>query len=303
MQDNIITKLFELTDKDTNISFNEPMKRHTTFKIGGPADVFATPDSQTEFVNIIKFCSEHDIPFIVVGNGSNLLISDDGVRGVVISTIKLNSIDVTEDVITSECGAMLSKISHVAEDNSLTGMEFASGIPGTVGGAVVMNAGAYGGEMKDIVIETIYCDKNGNTFRINNSEHNFSYRHSFFSDKEIFVLKTRIQLKKGDRNEISETMKDLTARRNGKQPLNYPSAGSTFKRPEGYFAAKLLEDTGLKGACVGDAQVSEKHAGFVINKGNATAKDVRELIAFCQKSVFDKFGVSLEPEIKFIGEF
>lgn len=302
MQYNITDELIKLTDK-TNVLCNEPMKLHTTFKIGGVADYFVTPTTELEFASILKFCSENDVPCTVVGNGSNMLVSDKGIRGVVVSTCKLNEVYADGTKIVAMAGVSLAKIASVALNNSLTGFEFASGIPGTLGGAVVMNAGAYGGEMKDVVVKTNYCDNNGNFLSVSEDEHKFSYRKSCFSDKELYILSSEIVLEHGDHQQIMDQMKELNSKRAEKQPLNYPSAGSTFKRPEGYFAAKLIDDAGLRGKNVNDAYVSEKHCGFVVNKGNATAEDVLNLIKICQETVNEKFGVLLEPEIKLVGEY
>lgn len=296
-------ELLKITHKD-NIFADEPMKNHTTFKIGGPADYYVAPNSESEFIEILKFANNNSVPVSVIGNGSNILVSDKGVRGIVLSTSLMNKISVNGEVIKAQSGASLSKITSVALKNALTGFEFASGIPGYIGGAVVMNAGAYGGEMKDVVVRTKYSDDKGNIGFLNGDEHNFSYRKSFFSSNEkLYVLETEIKLSKGNIDEISSYMKELSLRRCDKQPLNYPSAGSTFKRPEGYFAAKLIDDSGLRGRCVNDACVSEKHCGFIVNKGNASAKDVLELIETCRLEVKQKFGVDIEPEVKMIGDF
>jgi len=274
------------------------MKNHTTFRIGGNAKIVIFPQTIDELVSLIKYLRNEKV--IVVGNGSNLLAPDEGLDCYVIKTTKLNSAWADGNKITAQCGATLGKIASVALANSLAGFEFASGIPGTLGGGVLMNAGAYGGELSQVVISTTYCDKNGNVFSINNEEHEFSYRHSFFSDKDYIILSSEIELKSGDMNEISNKMKELNKRRSDKQPLNFPSAGSAFKRPKGYFAAKLIEDCGLKGVSVGGACVSEKHCGFIVNTGDATANDVKELIKLCQSEVYNKFRVKIEPEIKIL---
>ena len=302
LQYSVIDELYKLTDKN-NVLCNEPMKFHTTFKIGGPADFFVTPVSSEEFVSILKFCSANNIECTVLGNGSNVLVSDKGIRGVVISTLKLNKISVEGNRIIAESGVSLAKVAAVALENSLTGFEFASGIPGSLGGAVVMNAGAYGGEIKDVVAKTTCCDINGEIHIVFGDGHEFAYRKSYFSDKQLYILSSEIVLSKGDKNEIFAVMKDLNARRLEKQPLNFPSAGSTFKRPVGYFAAKLIDDSGLRGRNVNDAFVSEKHCGFVVNKGDATANDVLNLINICKKTVKEKFNVEIEPEVKFLGEY
>ncbi|MBQ2897555.1 MAG: UDP-N-acetylmuramate dehydrogenase [Clostridia bacterium] len=274
------------------------MKNHTTFKIGGNAKTVITPTSVNELVEVIK-CLKNE-RFLVIGNGSNILAPDEGIDYFVIKTSKINSVNCDKNKICAECGATLAKIASVALENSLAGFEFASGIPGTIGGGIVMNAGAYDGELSQVVKTTLFCDRMGNVYEISGNEHKFGYRHSFFSDKDYVVLSSVIELESGIKDDISLKMKELNKRRSDKQPLNYPSAGSTFKRPEGYFAAKLIDDCGLKGASVGGAKVSEKHSGFIINSGNATANDVKQLISLCQKEVFEKFAVNIEPEIKIL---
>ncbi len=280
---------------------DEPMRNHTSFKIGGPADIFVSPRTEDEVIEALSFLKENDIPFTVIGNGSNLLVSDKGIRGCVISLGKnFASLNCIDDTIYSSSGTLLSRIASTAYENSLTGFEFASGIPGSLGGAIVMNAGAYGGEMKDVVVTTKYIDIDGSIKKCTRTEHEFLYRKSRFGNGEI-ILSSSLKLKKGNKEEIKETMNDLAARRKDKQPLEYPSAGSTFKRPEGYFAAKLIDDAGLRGFAIGGAMVSDKHCGFVINKANATFDDVTRLISHIQSVVFEKFGVSLEPEVKILG--
>lgn len=279
---------------------DEPMRNHTSFKIGGPADIFVSPRTEDEVIEALSFLKENDIPFTVIGNGSNLLVSDKGIRGCVISLGKnFTSLSCIDDTIYSSSGTLLSRIANLAYENSLTGFEFASGIPGSLGGAIVMNAGAYGGEMKDVVVTTKYIDTDGSIKKCTRTEHEFLYRKSRFGNGEI-ILSSSLKLKKGSKEEIKETMNDLAGRRKDKQPLEYPSAGSTFKRPEGYFAAKLIDDAGLRGFGIGGAMVSDKHCGFVINKGDATFDDVARLISHIQSVVFEKFGVSLEPEVKII---
>ena len=279
---------------------DEPMRNHTSFKIGGPADIFVSPRTEDEVIEALSFLKENDIPFTVIGNGSNLLVSDKGIRGCVISLGKnFTSLRCIDDTIYSSSGTLLSRIANLAYENSLAGFEFASGIPGSLGGAIVMNAGAYGGEMKDVVVTTKYIDTDGSIKKCTRTEHEFLYRKSRFGNGEI-ILSSSLKLKKGSKEEIKETMNDLAGRRKDKQPLEYPSAGSTFKRPEGYFAAKLIDDAGLRGFGIGGAMVSDKHCGFVINKGDATFDDVARLISHIQSVVFEKFGVSLEPEVKII---
>lgn len=283
---------------------DEPMSRHTTFRIGGPADYFLTPSSVQEVKEILCICKEENLPYFILGNGSNLLVSDTGYRGVIIQLYRnFNEITVEGTKIRACAGALLSGIAAAAKNESLTGFEFAGGIPGTIGGAVVMNAGAYGGEMKDILEEATVMTKDGEIRHIPVGELEMGYRTSVVKTAGYIVLDALITLQKGDMEAIKARMKELTEQRTSKQPLEYPSAGSTFKRPEGYFAGKLIMDAGLRGYQVGGAQVSEKHCGFVINIGTATAADVRALINDVIKKVQDQFGVTLEPEVKFLGEF
>lgn len=280
------------------------MKKHTTFRIGGPAEYYLRPHSVDELRKILHICKRENLPFFILGNGSNLLVSDKGYQGVVIQLWKnMSDIEVDAHVIRAKAGALLSKIAVVALDNSLAGFAFASGIPGTLGGAVVMNAGAYGGEMKDVLEEVTVMDAEGNVICLKREELNLGYRTSIVKEKGYIVLEAVIRLKKGEASHIKEQMDDFKERRTSKQPLDMPSAGSTFKRPEGYFAGKLIMDTGLRGFRVGGAQISEKHCGFVVNTGDATAEDVKNLIEEVQKRVREKFGVTLEPEVKFLGEF
>ena len=275
----------------------EPMSRHTTFRIGGPADYFVTPHTKEEIRQVIRLCKEEEIPFAVLGNGSNLLVGDKGFRGVVIQLFKnFSDITIEEEDIYAQSGALLVRLANQAAKQGLTGLEFASGIPGTLGGAVVMNAGAYGGEMKDVILYSDVVTEEGEELEL-------GYRTSVIQKKHYFVLGAALRLKKGDQNEIRSMMEELKEKRVSKQPVEYPSAGSTFKRPEGYFAGKLIMDTGLRGFSVGGAQVSEKHCGFVINKGGATAKDVQLLMKEVADRVEERFGVRLEPEVKMLGEF
>lgn len=295
--DTILQSLKNIT-KEENIFLNEPLKNHTTFKVGGPADILVTPTSKEELISCLKL----DTPKFVMGNGSNLIVKDGGIRGLVIKTTKVDNIFVDGEIIEAELGAKLGKIAMIARDNSLAGFEFASGIPGTIGGGVSMNAGAYGGEMKDVVIDSIYCDFEGNAYTISNEEHQFGKRKSFFTGKEYIVLSTRIKLNKGNKDEIITKMEELKIARTTKQPITLPSAGSIFKRPEGYFAGKLIEDSGLKGYTVGGAQVSTLHAGFIVNIGEATAKDIILLIEHIKDTVMKNYGVELETEVKIVGE-
>ena len=282
----------------------EAMSQHTTFKIGGPADYFLVPETGEEVGEIIKICRKTDTPYFILGNGSNLLVGDGGYRGAVIQIYRnMSSVTVEGNEITAQAGALLSAVAAAAKNASLTGFEFAGGIPGTIGGAVVMNAGAYGGEMKDVLTEVTVMNAEGDIFTLPTEELELGYRTSIIKTAGYIVLEAKIRLKEGDPEVIRETMKDLTIRRTTKQPLEYPSAGSTFKRPEGYFAGKLIMDSGLAGYQVGGAQVSEKHCGFVINAGDATARDVRTLMDNVRDIVYKKYGVTLEPEVKFLGEF
>ena len=282
----------------------EPMKQHTTFKIGGPADYFLVPETGEEVGEIIKICRKTDTPYFILGNGSNLLVGDGGYRGTVIQVYRnMSAVTVEGTTITAQAGALLSAVAAAAKNASLTGFEFAGGIPGTVGGAAVMNAGAYGGEMKDVLVEVTVMDAEGKIFAIPAEKLELGYRTSVIKKAGYIVLEAKIRLKEGDQEAIRERMKELTIQRTTKQPLEYPSAGSTFKRPEGYFAGKLVMDSGLRGYQVGGARVSEKHCGFVINAGDATAKDVRTLMDNVRDIVYEKYGVTLEPEVKFLGEF
>lgn len=299
-----IKKMFcELLGRD-HVLTDEPMKQHTTFKIGGPADYFLVPETGEEVGEIIKICRKTDTPYFILGNGSNLLVGDGGYRGTVIQVYRnMSAVTVEGTTITAQAGALLSAVAAAAKNASLTGFEFAGGIPGTVGGAAVMNAGAYGGEMKDVLVEVTVMDTEGKIFAIPAEKLELGYRTSVIKKAGYIVLEAKIRLKEGDQEAIRERMKELTIQRTTKQPLEYPSAGSTFKRPEGYFAGKLVMDSGLRGYQVGGARVSEKHCGFVINAGDATAKDVRTLMDNVRDIVYEKYGVTLEPEVKFLGEF
>ena len=286
------------------VRISEPMNRHTTFRIGGPADYFLLPSTAEEVKKILEICKEKELPYFILGNGSNLLVSDEGYCGVIIQLYRnYGGITVEGTDIRAGAGALLSQIASAAKNASLTGFEFAGGIPGTLGGAVVMNAGAYGGEMKDVLKEVTVMTEQGEIMTIPAEKLEMGYRTSLVKKAGYLVLEAVISVKAGDVEEIKAIMKDLTEKRVSKQPLEYPSAGSTFKRPEGYFAGKLIMDAGLRGYQVGGAQVSEKHCGFVINKGNATAADVCGLMKDVQEKVQEQFGVTLEPEVKFLGEF
>ena len=300
---NIIEKFNNLLGQE-KVKINEPMNRHTTFRIGGPADYFLLPSSPEEVKGIIEICREEAVPYFILGNGSNLLVSDEGYRGVILQLYRnYGDICVEGDEIRANAGALLSQIASAARNASLTGFEFAGGIPGTLGGAVVMNAGAYGGEMKDVLKEVTVMTGDGEIITLPAEKLEMGYRTSVVKTKGYLVLSAVLALKKGDQEAIKARMKELTEQRVSKQPLEFPSAGSTFKRPEGYFAGKLIMDAGLRGYQTGGAQVAEKHCGFVINKDNATAADVCRLMKDVQDKVKEQFGVTLEPEVKFLGDF
>ena len=292
-----------------NIRLDELMSKHTTFKVGGAADVFVTPTTIDSIKQVINLCKNENIEYYVIGKGSNLLVGDNGYRGVIICIYNtLDNVSVVEDnenmsLVTAGAGITLSKLANVIADNELEGFEFASGIPGTLGGAVTMNAGAYGGEIKDCIVSAKVMDNDGNIIMIDRDNMDLSYRHSIVMEKKYIVLEATFRFAKGNEKAIRDKMLDLNMRRKEKQPLEYPSAGSTFKRPEGYFAGKLIMDSGLAGYTVGGACVSTKHCGFVINKDNATANDIRNLMTNIDSIVFEKYGVHLEPEVRMLGEF
>lgn len=282
---------------------NEPMKKHTTFRIGGNADLLVSP-KVSQVSEIMSLAKEYDVPVTVIGNGSNLLVGDKGIRGLVLAFGKeAEDIQLNGTRMTAAAGTILAKAAAEAAKNSLTGLEFAAGIPGSLGGAIVMNAGAYGGEMKDVVVSAKVLTPEGEVLELSKEELDLSYRHSCIPEKGYIVLEASMELTHGEETIIREMMADFKNRRVDKQPLEYPSAGSTFKRPEGHFAGKLIQDADLRGYQVGGAQISEKHCGFVINTGNATAQDVLQLIQDVKKTVYGKFQVELEPEVKMIGEF
>ncbi|MEB3028184.1 UDP-N-acetylmuramate dehydrogenase [Parvimonas micra] len=284
------------------VRYDEPLKNHTTFKIGGNCIALIEPREVSDIVETIKICRENSIKFFVIGNGSNLLVPDEGYNGVIIKLKgEFSTIQVEGEYLIVNSGARLSEVYTVAYENSLTGFEFASGIPGTIGGAIYMNAGAYGGEMKDIVESVEVLDLDNFELReLKNKELEFSYRKSIIQRRNYIVTTIKLKLQKGNKEKINAVYEDLRERRNSKQPLNFGSAGSTFKRPEGHFASKLIEDAGLKGYHINDAWVSEKHSGFIVNKGNASFKEVMELIEYVQKVVFEKFGVKLETEVRIL---
>lgn len=298
-----LSELLEIYGKD-KVYLNEPMNMHTTFRAGGPAKYLVKPALTAHIVNTISLCRKWNMDYVVLGNGSNVLVSDEGFDGVIILlSDDFADIEIEDCVITAKAGAMLSRVASNAARNSLTGMEFAAGIPGSVGGACVMNAGAYGGEIKDIILSAQVIDEDGRIFTLTKDEMNLSYRSSIFSEKKYIVVQAVFELKKGNEAEIYSVMKELAEKRREKQPLEYPSAGSTFKRPEGYFAGALIEEAGLKGRGVGGAKVSEKHAGFIVNYENATAADIKNTIDMVKEKVKNNSGVDLECEVKLIGNF
>ena len=303
MNQNFYDKLNNVIAKDS-ILIDEPMSRHTTFRVGGPADFFVTPKAKEEVRDVIRICKEAGMPYYIIGNGSNLLVSDAGYRGVIVQIYKeMNEVKVEGDLVKAQAGALLSGIAAKALGAELSGFEFASGIPGTIGGACVMNAGAYGGEMKDVLESVTVLTGEGKIIELGRNELELGYRTSVIAKKGYIVLGAVLKLERGDGEKIKTYMDELKEKRVTKQPLEYPSAGSTFKRPEGYFAGKLIEDAGLRGFQVGGAQVSEKHCGFVINRDHATSADILSLCRQVQDQVKAQYGVDLELEVKLLGEF
>lgn len=281
---------------------DENLKNHTYFKIGGPAKLFAEPEDTLDLKEVIKLVNKYKINYFVIGNGTNLLVSDDGFDGLIIKIGSLfNGVTIEGELVVVSAGVLLSTLSKKVANQSLAGLEFASGIPGYLGGAVAMNAGAYGGEMKDIVHSVKCMNMNGDILEYSNEEMNFRYRGSKVTDDNLIVLEAKLKLNHGNKEEIFEIMKDLDQKRTSKQPLNLPSAGSTFKRPKEGFAAKLIEDAGLKGLAYGGAMVSDKHCGFIVSYKNASCQEVLELMRIVQSTVFDKFNIELEPEVKILG--
>ncbi len=299
-----MTKLIEkLGSLGVSYKLDEPMKNHTSFKTGGNAALFIEPENEKTLSQVLKLCNESAVDVFVLGKGSNLLVSDDGIKNKAVIHISkgLDSIElIDDDTIRVGAGASLISLCKFALANSLTGLEFAYGIPGSCGGAAFMNAGAYGGEMKDVLISCTHLDKFGNKGSFSLNELDLSYRHSVYSDKALVITSLTLKLEKGNKTEIENKMNELMSRRKEKQPLEYPSAGSVFKRPEGYFAGALIEQSNLKGKRIGGAAVSEKHAGFIINVDNATTSDVLNLIEHCRQTVKNNFGVELEPEIRLV---
>lgn len=299
---NIYDRLCEIIGEE-NILVDEPMKNHTSFKIGGPADILVTPTDENQLKEIIKYIKQENIPYFLMGNGSNLLVRDGGIRGIVVKIAQnYNKFEINENIIKAQSGILLSTLAKHIAKNCYKGFEFASGIPGTLGGAIAMNAGAYGGEMKDVVHSVKVLNQQGEIVEIPNEQMDFGYRTSLVNKEKLIVLEVNLSLEKGKYEDIKNILDDLTVKRTTKQPLNVPSAGSTFKRPDGYYAGKLIEDSGLKGVRLKGAQVSDKHSGFVVNAGGATAQDIIELIEFIKKTVYDKFKVELNEEVKIVGE-
>lgn len=299
---NIIDKLINIVGID-NVLQNEPMKNHTTFRIGGPATAMVLPSKELEIKDIIKLCKEEKISYTVIGNGSNLLISDKGISGVVIKIAdNFSDYEITGQKVWAQSGIRLTALSRRILESELSGFEFASGIPGTIGGAVYMNAGAYDGDMKTIVKSVKVIDPEGNIMQLSKEEMKFGYRSSIAMDKNYIVLAVELELKKGNKDEIKSKIEEFTKRRNEKQPVTEFSAGSTFKRPSGYFAGKLIEDAGLRGYTKGQAKVSEKHCGFVINIGDATFEEMMEFLDEVKNKVYNNSGVKLEEEVRIIGD-
>ena len=295
-----MSEKFEITQK---IIYNEPMRNHTSFKIGGNADLFVSVVNEDELKQALNYAKLKNLPITIIGNGSNLLVSDNGIRGLVIKIdiqffkIEDNKKDI---VVKVGSGNKMMALGIQLKEKEISGFEELSGIPGTVGGAVFMNAGAYGKEMKDIVVSTKCMDKDGKIFELSNEDQKFEYRSSIFNQKEYIILETKLKLEKGNKENIEQKMKEYLNKRKEKQPLEYPSAGSTFKRQEGIITAKLIDECGLKGYKIGGAMVSEKHAGFIVNTGDATAKDIMDLIKHIKDKVYERYGVEIEEEIKFV---
>lgn len=294
-------KTLEMLVGKGNILLQEPMSRHTTFQIGGPADYFVSPKTKDAFSALIRVCYEKDYPFMVLGEGSNLLVSDEGIEGLVISTSYLKNIQIKDDIIEAEAGLLLKDLSEFALLKGLSGLEFSCGIPGTLGGAVYMNAGAYEGEMKDVIVSVTLADEKGNIIEKSADEMGFNYRHSILSEEKLYCLSAKMRLMPKDKAEIKAKIDEFTQKREDKQPLDLPSAGSTFKRPVGYYAGKLIIEAGMQGERVGGAEISNKHAGFIVNQGGASARDVLLLIEKVKAAVYEKSGVLLEPEVRVTG--
>ncbi len=298
----IVNLITEIVGK-SNLRINEPMSLHTTFKVGGPADIFVIPSKLKILISVMTFINVNKIPFFILGNGSNLVVSDKGIRGVVVSTNGLIHSEKRGDSVVVSCGIELSKLSQYVANQGLSGLEFACGIPGSVGGAVFMNAGAYEGEISKVLKSSKVFNLETNLVKtLTLAEHNFSYRYSILQDEPYIHLNSVFKFTPSNKSTILTKMKELSISREAKQPLELPSAGSVFRRPQGYYTGKMIEECGLIGFRVGDAAISTKHCGFIVNLGTATAKDIKALIEHIQKSVWDKFGVMLQTEIKFVGE-
>lgn len=299
--EDIYNELIIGIDKD-RVLINEPMKKHTTFKVGGPADIFVKLNSIEELKFLLEICRKQNVPVSVIGNGSNVLVKDNGIRGVCVKLDFKQISKENDNIICAQAGVLLSKIARFVLEESLSGFEFASGIPGTLGGAVYMNAGAYGKQLSDVILSTTYIDENLEIKTINNLEHNFSYRKSIFQENKWIIISSKIVLENGTKEEIAKKMEDYSVSRKTKQPLNMPSAGSTFKRGNDFIAAELIDKCGLKGYKVGDAEVSTMHAGFIVNNGNATAEDILTLAEIVKQKVKEKFGKTLDLEVEILGE-
>lgn len=295
----------ELTQKlgSHNVEINSPMSKYTTFKVGGPADFVISPHTVEQIKDSIEICNKYSLKYYVIGNGSNIIVRDSGFKGVIIKLHKnFCEVNIEQQSFTAQAGASLSALAKMAFEHSLTGLEFAAGIPGTLGGAVTMNAGAYGREMCDVLVNAKILDEQGQIITLSSEELELGYRTSIFAKHKYILLESTIRLEDGNQQKIKSVMDDLMSRRREKQPLEYPSAGSTFKRPEGFFAGKLIMDSGLAGYRIGDACVSPKHCGFVINLGNATAEDILQLITYVKEKVYEQFHVELETEVKLLEE-
>jgi UDP-N-acetylmuramate dehydrogenase len=309
MKDNIIDTLSQIAGS-TNLLFNEPLAHHTTFKVGGPAEFFVIPASEKNLIGLVDVALDHNLPFFILGNGSNLIVSDKGIRGLVISTQKLTRVIYKDNLVTASCGIEIIKLSQNTAKRGLSGLEFACGIPGSLGGAVYMNAGAYEGEISQVLFSSrvlalspdVKVGKKTDIITLKNEEHHFSYRHSALQEKSFIHLSSAFNLLYHNKSSIAATIRKLTKAREDKQPLDLPSAGSVFRRPQGHFTGKLIEDCGLKGFRIGDAAVSTKHCGFIVNLGKATATDIRNVINHVRSTVLERFGVELQVEVKFVGE-
>lgn len=303
MNNNLFLSKLKAQIESSNILIDYPLSEYTTFKVGGTADFFIMPSHVDEVKRIILLCKKYNFNYFIMGKGSNLIVKDNGFRGVIINTSKnLNGFSIKDNIILAKCGISLPKLANEAYKNSLSGLEFATGIPGTLGGAVVINAGAYISHMKDVIIETKYITLEGNIETINNKEHEFEYRNSIFKRNKGTVIESKIKLKKGKKEDIKALMDDFNRRRKEKQPINMPCAGSIFKRPTNNYAGKLIEEAGLIGYNIGDAYISDKHCGFIVNHGSATAKDIILLIKYIQDQVNQKFSIKLDTEVEIIGE-